>query len=404
MSTFHYRGYDASGKALDGHIEAASPKEARETLAARGILAHAVEGAEAAAAPRRPDRAARLTRTDRGLLYRELGALVRAGFPLAAALDMMLESADNHRFARHLAPVRDGVREGLSAAEAMAGAWPSATAFERAVLEAGERSADLPRVLEELAAELEAQERIRRHIAGACAYPLFLIGLALVIAFGVFGFMLPRFGAMFEEAGLELPWITRFFLGVGRWMPHLLALGFATAAGAAWLVRRYWTGSGRAGIERGLMAVRPVRWLVEPVIAQRFAGTLSMLLRSGVSPVDGVRMAGAATGFASTAQAAARASEALQQGASVAQALHTLASVQRHIGTWVRAGDAGGDLAGMLAQAAGRCREVVQRRFDQTLRWIEPGMILLVGLLILGVALAILLPILALNQSIGAAG
>ena len=141
---------------------------------------------------------------------------------------------------------------------------------------------------------------------------------------------------------------------------------------------------------------------LEPVIAQRFAGTLAMLLKSGVPLIDAVQLSGASTGFKTVEHAAERAVEELRHGVPITRALQPISAVQTHLATWIRAGDAGGDLAGMLGEALVRCREVVRRRLDQALQWVEPVMVILVGLLILGVALAILLPILSLNQSIGA--
>ncbi|MCB1069603.1 MAG: type II secretion system F family protein [Verrucomicrobia bacterium] len=404
MKTFHYRGFAADGKGVTGHIEAAQPKEAREKLAARGILAQTIETPATANRSRWRGAQRGLQAEARSLIYRELAALVKAGFPLATALDMMLDTPDAMGYALSLSPIRDAIREGQSAAMAIREAWPLVSSFELAVLEAGEKSAELPMVLNNLADELDEQTRIRKHILGASAYPLFLLLLAGGIAGAVFGFMIPRFGAMFEDAGLELPWISKLFLAVGHGFLPLFLAGLLLVVAAGWWVRRTWReqGAGRESLERTLLGQRVVRWLLEPVIAQRFAGTLAMLLKSGVPLIDAVQLSGASTGFKTVEHAAERAVEELRHGVPITRALQPISAVQTHLATWIRAGDAGGDLAGMLGEALVRCREVVRRRLDQALQWVEPVMVILVGLLILGVALAILLPILSLNQSIGA--
>jgi general secretion pathway protein F len=120
-----------------------------------------------------------------------------------------------------------------------------------------------------------------------------------------------------------------------------------------------------------------------------------------VAVAESLRLAGAATGFRSVERAASHAADDLRQGVSFHEAVQSVPAVPALLGTWIRAGDAAGNLTGMLTQAGERCAGVVRRRIDQGLRWVEPVMVVLVGLLVLAVALAILLPILSLNQSIG---
>ena len=133
----------------------------------------------------------------------------------------------------------------------------------------------------------------------------------------------------------------------------------------------------------------------------RFARTLSLLMEGGVGLPEGVQVAGRATGSVYLGSKCNEAAEQISQGMRVAEAIGALPVLQEDLPGWIRAGEASGDLSGMLRHAAQSHQRAWDRGLTRILSLVEPLLIISVGVLILVVALAILLPMLKVNQSLG---
>lgn len=401
MKTFEYRGFETTGRACRGLVEADGPKDAREKLAARGILVERIRTATTA----RPS--LRRWPTDFGLssravVYRELSALVRAGLPLAGALDVLIEAPELGDDRTRLAGIRDRIREGASLAHSLAQASPRVTAFEHAAVEVGERAGTLDEVLERLAGFLEEQELLRDRVQAALFYPAIVLGLGIMVAILMLGLMIPRVGRLLAEANIPLPMITRLTIGAGRWT-GLLLLPLVIAAAAGWGLYR-WRAAGDPGLR-----LRTDRFLFRLplwgrgyalLVNLRFARTLAMLLKGGVPLVDGVGLAGRATGSAWVERLAEEAADEVRHGKSLADAVRLVPPLGASLPGWIQAGEASGRLEDLLESAAARCQHQWETLISRRLAVLEPLLILIVGAFVLLVSLSILLPLLSLNRSL----
>jgi general secretion pathway protein F len=399
MKTFEYRGYDASGRRTKGLVEADGLKDARERLAARGVLPERLAPASAGGG----GGASRWGRPDeRAATYRELASLIHAGLPVTQGLDLLIDSPELAAIRPVLAGVRDRVREGVSPADAFE-ASGALTPFETAVLQAGQRAGALDDSMKRLAGFLEEQGRIRTRVRSALIYPAFVGVIALAIGIGMLGFMLPAFARIFEESRIPLPALTRFVLAAGRVAGTIGLPVLALGAAAVWTGRRRLRASAaaRARVERALARLPVVRRAWTALAGMRFARTLALLLRGGVPLLDSMRMAGRATGSAWVEIEVDREAETVRHGGRLADAIRRVEPLQSTLPAWVQAGEAGGDLSGMLDMAAARCEEVWDRTLTRAMALLEPALILVLGALVFLLALAILLPILGLNQGLG---
>ena len=205
MKTFEYRGYDSSGHSSRGLTEALDIKEAREKLASRGIFAERVKSAgEQGSSTFQPWRD-ELNVESRTMLYREVGALLRAGLPLANALEVLIAAPELGTNRTHLAGIRDRIREGTSLAEAVAQSTGTFSPFEQAVIEVGERSGTLETALDRLAKFLEEQQRVKERIQTALIYPAIVVTLAIVVSVVMLGVMIPRWSEKLAELNIKLP-------------------------------------------------------------------------------------------------------------------------------------------------------------------------------------------------------
>jgi len=128
----------------------------------------------------------------RSLLYRELGALLNAGLPLVAALEVLIQSPELGEARNVLAEIRDRVREGMSFAQALAGAGPQVRAFEKAVIAVGEKSGTLDAVLVDVAEFLEEQQQVQERIQSALIYPMIVVSFAVIVSIVMLGFVIPK--------------------------------------------------------------------------------------------------------------------------------------------------------------------------------------------------------------------
>ena len=401
MTTFEYKGYDAAGQAQAGLIEAADLKDARKRLAARGILTEAVRAAGGDAA-RRAARPATFPAEIRTMFYRELAALLGSGVALVPALDAILQAPELDQARSRLAAVRDAVREGRPLSAALAEISSRVTPFERAVIEVGERTGGMNEALGRLAGFLEEQEKLRERLVTALLYPCIVVVLALVIGGGVLVFLLPMVQRLFAETSLELPLLTRLMLAGGRALGAGLLLAAAGGVGgAAWLRRRLRADAAlRIRLDRRLFALPLLGAGWRNLASLRFVRVLGLLLERGVGLMESVPLAGRASGSAWLADCALRETGALSEGKPLVDVIRGIRPLHPSLAAWVQAGEAGGDLPGLLDSAAQRFQQGWDRLATRGMLVLEIALTVGMGLFVTLIALAVLLPILQMNKGI----
>ncbi len=400
MKTFAYRAFDPSGRPRKGLIEALDIKRAREALSAEGLLPETVAPLDSGPEGRAGRWPRRFPLRDRTLFYRELVALLQAGLPLAGALDMLIQSPDLEAHRAILASLRDQIQEGAPLSAALARAAPSVSDTEQAALAAGEKAASLDAVLDRLAAFLDEQADLRDRLTAALIYPALVFLVAVGIAVGLLGFGIPRLTALLaEETGGSLPWLTCALMGLGsltvRWGLPLLA----AAAAAVWLWHRRLAGDEEQAraFDRRLFRLPGIGRGYALLAALRFARTLALLVHGGIPLVDGLPLAGRATGSRWLAHAVAEEAGAVRHGRSLADLARRIAPLAVLTG-WIQVGEAGGALAPLLDSAADRLQRQWERFLARRMNLVEPALILAIGAFVLLVVLAVLLPILTLNR------
>ena len=401
MTTFEYKGYDASGRAQGGLIEAADLKDARNRLAARGILPEILQAAGGSAS-RRQSRASAFHADIRTMFYRELAALLGSGVALVPALDVILQAPELDKARTRLAAVRDNVREGQALSAAMAGVSTQVTPFEQAVMEVGERTGGMGEALDRLAAFLEEQEKLREKLITALLYPCVVVTLAVIIGGLVLVFMLPMVQRLFLETNLKLPLLTQVMLVGGRALGAvLLLLAAGAVAGVAWLRRRLRADEAlRIRVDRRVFAIPLIGGGWRDLTSLRFVRVLGLLLERGVGLIESVPMAGRASGSAWLADCARRETAAMGENKALVEVIRGIRPLHPSLAAWVQAGEAGGNLTGLLDNAAQRFQQSWDRLASRGMMLLEIGMTLVVGLFVTLIALAVLLPVLQMNKGI----
>lgn len=404
MKTFSYQGFRKTGQHARGLVEAIDLKEARERLASQGILAEKLVPAGQPSAGGRGLFGKRKTFSlkDRSLVYRELSALLQAGLSLDHALDIIIETPELGATAERVARVRDEIREGGALSTSLAAASERVSVFESSILDVGERTGALPMVLDRVSDFLEEEDTIREKIQTALIYPGFILGMALVVAVVLLGVMMPNFQKLLGEMNIDLPPLTELVLGLGKFFSTFgIPLLGLLALGAWFLVRRYRQHpTVRRKWQRHLLRLPLLGKTVEALINLRFARTLSLLLGGGVQLSEALPLAGRATGNDWVSELVEQEAEKVRQGSSLADAISRVEPLSASLPGWIRAGEESGQLQDLLERAAARYHRAWDKRVNRLLSLLEPIIILVVGLFVLIVAMAVLQPILSMNDSI----
>lgn len=400
MRTFEYKGFNPAGHLRRGLVEALDVKDAREKLAQQGVLAESVQpaGQTGRRVWRRRDVLFELD--TRAAFYRELASIIAAGLPLSGALALLVDAPEMGNNRPLIAGIRDRIGEGIALADALAMASPNVTEFEKAVVQTGERSGRLDEVLDQLATYLEEERKLRDRLITALIYPAVILGLSLVVGMALLFFMLPAFQNLLQEAGLELPWITRFTLAgarVGAWLTPVILL---VLVGAGMWTRKRWKTDPdyRVAADRRLHRMPVYRSFYSVLANIRFTRTLSMLLNSGVPLLESLGQAASSCGSPWIQSLMDTEIEAVRHGTALSDALTRIPPLSGTLPGWVRAGEASGDLQGMLEHAAARSQQVWERWITRTMTMVESSLVIVVGVFVFILALSIIMPILSLNQ------
>ncbi|WP_131108555.1 type II secretion system inner membrane protein GspF [Pseudomonas sp. Sample_10] len=399
MPTFDYRADDAQGRRCKGRLEADSPRHARQLLRARGLWPRDVSEIRTAGGMNSTPGAGRLSAADLALLTLQLSTLVQAGLPLEEALEAVAKQSARRRIAGLLSAVRSRVMEGHALAAALAQFPKAFPELFRATVAAGERSGHLGHVLEQLAAYTQARQASRQKIQMALVYPLILMLASVVIVGFLLGYVVPDVVKIFVDSGQPLPWLTRALISVSNGLRShgLWLFGALAMVGGLWrwsLRQPLW----RMRWHRLVLNLPIAGQLLREMEAARFASTLAILGKSAVPLVDALEIAAAVIGNLSIRARMADVARAVREGGTLTRGLEISGDIPPMMLHMIASGERAGELDRMLSRAAEQQESSLAARIALVVSLFEPAMLVLMGGVVLLIVLAILLPILSLNQ------
>ncbi len=374
-----------------------SESEAVRKLVARGLRVLAVDSGSAAPA------AVPLRGRERfGLLLfsQELLALLDAGLNLTEALETL--HAKERQAAAHdvLTRVLHLLREGRSFSDVLASMPQHFPEVYVATVRASERTGDLPQTLARYIAYQAQFDAIRKKLVSAAIYPAMLLVVGGFVTLFLLGYVVPRFAAVYETSGRDLPWMSAALLAVGRAIYQhgamaLVALVLVLAA-AGWLV---FSGQGRQAVLSKVLQLPVLARRVDEFRMARFYRAVSLLLAAGI-PLS--RAMGMVTGLLSGEQQRRllRCRQAVEEGQSLSVALVATSLASPVAESLVRVGERSGQLAQMLERTAQFSDDDFARWVDWTSRLLEPVLMTVIGVVIGVVVVLMYLPIFDLAGSL----
>jgi general secretion pathway protein F len=402
MPAYRYEALDTAGKASNGLLDADNVRAARSHLRTRGLVPLNVVAVAASgtgsdqgvqAFKRRVfDRAGRTVWT------RQLAGLVGSGLPLERALTALADEADAPAQRELLAHLKSEVNAGSPFARALGTAPREFDEVYRAVVAAGEQSGALGAVLERLADDLEAQQQLRGKLIGAMLYPAIVSLIAFVIVIFLVTYVVPQVASVFVNTKRSLPFLTVAMMATSDFVRHwgwLMALGGVGAVSGFLFARR--NEAFRVSTDASFLNLPVVGRLVRGYNAARFASTLAMLAGAGVPILKALQAAAETLGNRAMRADALDALVQVREGAPLASALAGKKRFPGLLAMFARLGEQTGQLPLMLGRAATQLGTEVQRRALALATVLEPLLIVGMGLVVITIVLAVLLPIIQLN-------
>ncbi len=401
MPTFRFEAVRDSGRVERGELDADSARGARSALRARGLLPIALEPLagdkpQTAAGSRR-----RLNEAELAFATRQLASLLTAGLPLDVALATLIDQAENDSQREVFRMVRADVKAGHRFAEALASHPKAFPPVYCSTVAAGEQAGSFSTVLERLAQYLEERQALRGRLLAAATYPAIVTMVAFGIVLFLMTYVVPQVVQVFEQTRQVLPWPTRALLAVSDFLRVFGPWLLVAAAGGAWALRTALRRPGpKAALDRALLRLPVFGRLVRGIDAARFASTLSMLVEAGVPMLRALAAAEATLSNSVLRSAVTEAIGRVREGSGLARALSPARVFPPVLIRLVEIGEATGQLPRMLGHAARNQTQEVERRATAMATLLEPMLILFMGAIVLGIVLAVLMPIIEINQMV----
>jgi general secretion pathway protein F len=405
VAVFEFRGVEvATGKAVKGFRDAENPKVLRMLLRRDGVmLTQATEESQRKEKDKRKiDLFAffkRPSSSDVAIMTRQLATLVRAGVPLLESIGALTEQVENEQLVRILTNVRESLNAGTSLAKSLEAHPRTFPPLYVNMIAAGEASGTLEAVLERLADFMEGQSRLKSKVAGALAYP----ALLSVIGSGLVGFLMvgviPKVKSVFDSLGQALPWYTSLLIIVSDFVAGFWWLIFLVVGSSVWYFRR-WKRTPKGKLRWDTFVLRAPLFgrLALLVAVARFSRTLATLLSSGVQLLAAMEIGRNVLENAKLEIVIGEAIGSIRGGESIAEPLKRSKAFPPMVTHMIAVGEKTGQLEAMLENVSKSYEADVEVRVAALTSLLEPITIVILGGAVGFIAIAILMPMIQMNQ------
>ncbi len=405
MAVFDYKGLDLRGKNTIGVIDADNLRQARSKLRKSGIFPTEVITAKAAAA--KTEREAfsfsqRVTLSDTALMTRQMSTLLGAGLSIMEGLAAVIDQTENKASKKILTDVREGVKEGMSFADAL-GRHPKVfSTLYCQMVRAGEASGALDQILLRLADYLENQIRLRGKIFAMMTYPILMMVVSTLILLFLVAYVVPKVTSIFDDLNQALPLPTVILLSISDFIQSYGLLVFILIAVVFFFLKRHIsTQEGREKYDRLSLELPLVGRVVKMVAISRFTKTLATLLASGVQLLKALEIVQQVVGNKVLEETIQEARGNIREGESIADPLKRSGLFPPLVTHMISIGEKSGELETMLQKVSEAYDNEVETVVTGITSLLGPLMILGMGFAILFIVLAILLPIFEVSQMVG---
>ena len=332
----------------------------------------------------------------------ELLALIKSGLPILRVLDLLIDRAGPPGFQQVLRDVKEDIRSGASASDALAKHTSYFSDLYVATVKAGEQSGNLAEVLQRYVVYLKLMIGLRQKMTKAISYPIFLIAIGMAVIGFLVAYVMPTFVSVYGETGKTLPLATQLLLQL---VAYAQAWGLAAVialVGLMFGLRAYYaTSVGQVMIDRLLISLPLVGTIVVKQGTVQFTRTLGTILAGGTPLVDALQGARAAVSNRFISSSLAGAVGEIREGTTLAKALEHCQVLPKLVIEMLSVGEETGALEAMLSDVAEFYEADLDTRLSQLTTWMEPALLLVMGVLVGGIVIVMYLPVFQMAGTVG---
>jgi general secretion pathway protein F len=412
MPVYQYRGYKADGGAATGIVDAESPKVARLKLRKDGVFPTEMleqEGAtrgmtsrsEPASGASLRHRSQILTVTDVALMTRQLATLLVAGLPLVDALGVLMDQTEKKTIKGLIADVREAIRGGASYSAVLERYPRDFSPIYVHMVRAGEASGALDQILFRLAEFLEKQLALKHKVTNAILYPAIMLVVGTLVLFFLVTFVVPKITAVFAHSKQALPWPTVVLMEVSHFCSDYWMVLLGMILVGLWSVRRVKkTETGQLMTDRLLLKLPLIGQVARMVSISRLTTTLATMLSSGVQLLEALDVSRRVMNNRVLEHAVEEARQNIREGETIAEPLKRSGHFPPLVTHMIAVGEKSGEMEEMLRRIGQIYDGEVDRVITRFTSLLEPVMIVVMGVIVLFIVVAILLPIFEMGQMV----
>lgn len=406
LSTYAFRARDSKGEIVTGQMSASSAAEVGARLRAEGKYVLSVDDRALRATAeldtdqiRRNEAAKRIKREDVIAFCQQLSVMLETGVPLAESLDAFCVQVKRREFRQVLEVIRDDIHSGEPFSRTMA-KWPRVfPGMMVSLMKASEASGTMALMLGRVGEYLAKERRTLKQIKGALAYPLFMMFSGVAITVFLVAFVLPRFAKIYAQRSASLPTPTKILLAISEFVTqeYLIygpTLFVVVVSLLVWIKRP----SGRRTLDWIKLHTPILRVMFGQLYLTRAARTMATLLSAGVNLLDIIDLCRGVTRNVYYDALWSRMEQGVRDGKQMSEAVFESKIIPPNVASMIASGERSGRLAQVMERIAGFSEEELDAAVKQVTAYIEPCMIIFMGLMVGGVAMALLLPIFSMGK------
>lgn len=404
MAAFAYKAIDKSGRNKNGVMEGDNARQVRQQLREQSLMPLEVE--QVADKERRSQSGLslfkpRISPSDLALLTRQLATLVEASLPIEEALLAVAEQCEKPRQKNMMMAVRSKVVEGHGLADSMAEFPYVFDTLYRAMVAAGEKSGHLDTVLNRLADYTEKRQQTRSQITQAAIYPMLMMFFAMAIVILLLTVVVPKIVGQFDHMGQDLPTITKVMIAISDWLrDYGLFLGLVIALSIVVMNRVLMQPAMKLRYHRFILTMPLIGKVSRGLNTARFARTLSILTSSAVPLLESMKISSDVLENLHIKGTINEAAINVKEGSSLRASLDNTKMFPPMMMHMIASGERSGELQQMLGRAADNQDREFEALVGVSLKVFEPVLIVTMAAVVLFIVMAILQPILALNNMV----
>ncbi len=393
---YNYIAFDEAGLKYAGLIEAYSEKEAERILAGGGyrniklkeltpfqhyIVANFIK----------------ISRQEVMLFTRQVAEMLKAGFPVARLFDVIALSTYNRKLALICLVIKENLKSGNAISTALQRYTDIFSPVYIALIRVGEKTGQLFDVMEELAKYSEEEHKIRSKLISSLIYPIFVLLITFLIVWGLIVFIFPKLFEIMQGFDAPIPLLTQILLKLSQILsnPLVLGMGFTFIFISSLLFRFFTELSPKTKIliEKIIFAIPYIGNIMYKIYELRFARALLLVLRSGMSFLEGLRNLEQSFDSGIMKEVSIRLQRYLKEGEYLTTALYKVKFFSPFFIDMVKTGEETGELEVMLEKICQNLEFEIRNKIDALLSLFEPALVVFLGIVVGLILFAVFLPI-----------